>query len=437
MDRPAPIKPEPEPEPDRELSQLTACESTNDSKKSGTTDIAACCRLGQAAVRICSVELWCAAIASTLIPIGLLWDFSWENTIGIDRFWSPPHLTVNAGVWLMGLLGVRLVAKFSRTRNRGEQEIGIRIGPLAAPAGAWIFLWGAALFQLALPLDNWWQQAYGLGAGLWHPPQILKAVSFVTILFGAMALSGTQSDLVTGAGLSQPQHVLERSEPLRLGQPRSNVSAFFIWHSGLLLTIGAIFLTVESYANWQHGAWFYKISALIYPAALFAGCRDSKRWAATQTALIYTILLGAMVWLLPLFPAKPLTAPIHNPTDHMLPPAFPLLLFFPAIGFDLLRLKFSGVKLAVLASLTFVITFTSAQWFFAEFLLSPHADNWFFAGGGKHWPFFLKIDQARVMFWNAKQDPITLPAILLTIVFAAISSWLGLQLSSWLNKLRR
>ena len=50
----------------------------------------------------------------------------------------------------------------------------------------------------------------------------------------------------------------------------------------------------------------------------------------------------------------------------------------------------------MLVGFAIAILFMGAQWFFAEFLLTDMADNRFFAGGGQHWPFFLKIaPQAR------------------------------------------
>jgi len=192
---------------------------------------------------------------------------------------------------------------------------------------------------------------------------------------------------------------------------------------------------------------------------LGTGTGASGRWGATCTALIYMAVVCALVWLLPLFLARPLTAPIHNPTDHMMPPAFPLLLVVPAVVVDWLRWRFlfqqvGGADLqvgatksggshgralwcAVAAGAGFSASLVAVQWFFAKFLLSPAADNWFFAGGGRHWPFFLKIDQARTAFWGVKQEPLTWRAALLAMLFAVVSSWIGLHVGTWLSRLRR
>ena len=372
-----------------------------------------------------SIDLWWVTFAATLIPVSLIWDFSWESTIGIDRFWSPPHLATHIGVWLCGLLGSRLVLAFTLVRHCGGPTAGVNIGPLCGPAGAWILLWGAATMQVALLLDNWWQQAYGLGAGIWHPPQLLKTVAFFTLLFGGLALcAGVRS----GAGIRT-----------------RTATALLVWQAGILLTMCAVVLAVKNYPNWQHTASFYLISCAIYPAVLFAAGRASPlQWGATLVALVYIAVVCAMVWLLPLFPARPLTAPIHNPTDHMMPSPFPLLLVVPALFLDLLRAWFKPGStiwrdgwLAVAAGIFFFAVFLPLQWFFSKFLLSAAADNWFFAGGGHHWPFFLKIDQARVLFWGMKQDPLTGLATLLAIVMAMISAWIGIRVGTWLSKLRR
>ncbi|PYJ06729.1 MAG: hypothetical protein DME25_05855 [Verrucomicrobia bacterium] len=315
---------------------------------------------------------------------------------------------------------------YTLARRRDGMATGVRLGPLCGPAGAWVLLWSALLLQAASLLDNWWQQSYGLGAGLWAPPQLLKAAGFFMLLFcGVMLCAGARA-----SGASR------MSAPL------------LVWHGGLLLTLCAVFLTMANYPNRQHAAFFYLVSSAVYPAILLAvGRATGGRWAVTGTALVYMGLMASMVWLLPLFPARPLTPPIHNPTTRFMPPPFPLLLVAPALLLDwALRSLSLGAaqngaphraRVAAVAGFAFLAAFVPVQWFFSQFLLSPRADNWFFAGGGRHWPFFLKIDRARVLFWGVKEDPLTWRAALLASLLATLSAWLGLRVSGWLSKLRR
>jgi len=66
------------------------------------------------------LDLAWAVLACTAVPLSLLWDFSWESSIGVDRFWSPPHLATHVGVWLSGLLGLRLILRLTLARRRRD-----------------------------------------------------------------------------------------------------------------------------------------------------------------------------------------------------------------------------------------------------------------------------------------------------------------------------
>src|SRR5204863_7136042 len=87
-------------------------------------------------------------IGAVGIPLSLIWDYSWECTIGVDLFWGPPHTATYLSVALAGLGAVRMI---------GKEREGVRIGFLSAPAGAWISLWGALAFAAAVLFDRWWQ----------------------------------------------------------------------------------------------------------------------------------------------------------------------------------------------------------------------------------------------------------------------------------------
>jgi hypothetical protein len=93
---------------------------------------------------------------------------------------------------------------------------------------------------------------------------------------------------------------------------------------------------------------------------------------------------------------------------------------------------------AAAAGLAFFVTFLVAQWVFAEFLLTNLADNWFFAGGGRHWPFFLKIDErSRVMFWRMTHDEMNLTSALVSAGWAMLSARVGLWMGTWMTQVRR
>src|SRR5438477_4512286 len=79
-----------------------------------------------------------------------------------------------------------------------------------------------------------------------------------------------------------------------------------------------------------------------FPLLLVLAARASgARAAATIAAATYMLLYIVMILVLPLFPAHPKLAPIYHPVDHMVPPAFPLLLIAPAASIDAIERLFA------------------------------------------------------------------------------------------------
>lgn len=360
-------------------------------------------------------------LAAGGIALSLLWDFSWESTVGVDQVWAPPHTATYVAVALAGITSLALV---SITTRAAALRLGaVQIGPLHAPLGAWLAAWGALVFPVAFLFDRWWQSAYGLAAGIWHPPQILKAVAFFAVVAGAwLACLNWQNRSARGG------------------------AAMFAVSGGLALALISIVTLTSIYPNRQHSASFYQVACGTYPIVLIALATAGKlRWPATMAAAVYTAVICATVWLLPLFPARPQAAPIYNPLDHLMPPPFPLLLIVPAVALDVLLRKFSWPANRVqpwlqagAAGLVFFIAFAASQWLFAEFLLSDLADNRFFAGGGRHWPFFLKIDAfARVSFWNHGQDELNLASALISVGLGMLAARFGLWMGAWMKCVRR
>ena len=340
-------------------------------------------------------------LAAVAVPLTLLWDFAWESTVGIDLVWSPPHVAVCLAIALATIGAAGMIGR----------EDGVRLGRLRAPLGAWVALWGALAFLTAFLFDRWWQSAYGLGAGIWHPPQILKMVAFFAVAIGAAWCP--------------------------LGRPVALPIA-----GAAVLALISFATLVSAYPNHQHSAPFYQITCATYPVVLVAlAVAGRSRFPATLAALGYTLIVGAMTWLLPLVPATPQVAPIYNALDHLMPPPFPLLLLAPALALDALLRVFPARaqhpqpwRQATECGLAFFLIFAVVQWPFARFLLAPASDHWFFAGGGRHWPFFLKIDaHARVAFWTQAADSINLARTLVATALAIIAARAGLWLGSCLK----
>jgi hypothetical protein len=369
--------------------------------------------------------IWLIALAAAAVPISLVWDFSWESTVGLDRLLAPAHTALYVAVAVTGLIAVRLV--FLTTRSAAARGEGVQLGPCYAPLGAWIAAWGSLAYATGVTFDRWWQSAYGLAAGIWHPPQILNATAFFAVLFGAWLLCARW-----------------QNEP-GVGRHRGG-ALLFVFVGGLVLALITVVTLTSILPNRQHSAWFYQLSCATYPIVLVALAVAGKiRWPVTMAALAYLIVMGAMVWLLPLFPAKPQSGPIYHPLDHLMPPPFPLLLVVPALAVDvLLRTLFWPAHRgrtwlqALIVGVAFFVAFIGTQWVFAEFLLTGDADNWFFAGGGRHWPFFLKIDPlARTAFWDTPRDSMSFGNTLTTAVLAVLAARIGLWLGAWLNRLQR
>lgn len=359
-------------------------------------------------------------IAAAAIPLSLLWDFSWESTVGIDNVWAAPHV---ANYLALGLAAVAAAALLRPVNSPGQ--FGVRLGPWRGPLGGWIVAWGTLAFLAALLFDRWWMSSYGLAAGIWHPPQLLKAVAFFAVAMGTWLVALRQQSAAVAV---QKGHGLA-----------STVAG------GLMMALITVVSLPLVYPNRQHSASFYHVACATYPLVLIALVTSGpSRWSATMASLIYMALLLAPIWVLPLVAAQPQVAPVYSPRTSLLPPPFPLLLVIPALGLDVWRM-FSGpagnrrlwLQAGVMGVLFFVL-FAMTQWTFAEFLLTDFADNWFFAGGGKHWPFFLKIDpEARTMFWERRTDVFNFKSGAVALALAILAAFIGLWIGKAMTRLKQ
>ena len=366
------------------------------------------------------------AFAASCITIGIMWDISWHETIGRDTFWTPAHMAIYLGGALGGCVGGWLAVQYTFLASPMERAASVRVFGARAPLGAWVAIWGAVAMITSGPFDNWWHNAYGLDVKIISPPHALLGLGMFGIIFGALLLVLTrQNRLQDGAG-----------------------SGLFIYVGGIFLVIAGVFVMEYTFPNMQHAAIFFQVCAVTFPFRLVAlGRAGRTSWPVTRVAAVYIIIECLVIWILPLFPAQPRLAPIFNPVTHMVPPPFPLLLIFPALAIDLV-LRQAGeatgwkrLVLALVLGAVFLAVFVPVQWFFAKFLISSQADNWFFVGN-RVWSYGNQLGDWNTQFWRVNPSSsdvnlLTLPAISLAWALAAVTSWLGLLLGGWMRKVQR
>jgi hypothetical protein len=367
--------------------------------------------------------------AATCITVGILWDISWHVTIGRDSFWTPAHMAIYLGGTLGGVLAGGLVLQSTFWHRDVCQGESVGILGLRAPLGAWVAAWGAAAMLTSAPLDDWWHNAYGLDVKILSPPHALLAAGMYGVVTGAVLLAAAARNQATSA-------VGAASVPSR---------TWVILAMGIQLTLASVLLTEVSFPNLQHTGTFFLASAILYPAFLTAAARYAPApGAATRIALVYLGLAGAMVWILPLFPAEPKLAPVYHRVTHMTPPAFPLMLVAPALALDVLyhfTRSHSGRAMVLVriggAALLFVAVFVPAQWYFAEFLVSPAADNPFFAGHGRFLGYMARRTEWRELFWRVDRDPVTALVLGKMLLITLASCAFGHSVGAWFQRVRR
>jgi hypothetical protein len=157
-------------------------------------------------------------------------------------------------------------------------------------------------------------------------------------------------------------------------------------------------------------------------------------------AAVYTVVMLAMVWILPLFPATPRLGPIYQTVTHMVPPDFPLLLIVPALVLDLIFQRapqtLHGWRLAGLLGAAFLIVFFATQWTFAYFLNSHASENWVFATDN----YFYGLPKTTLAYRHAF-PPLHAGALVrglaLALVLSVVSSRVGLAFGDWLRQVKR
>jgi len=368
--------------------------------------------------------LWCSALAVLSVEIGGQWDLSWHESIGRDTFWTPPHIAIYlcgvlAGIVCGYLILYTTIRRPAELMNRSVQVLGF-----SAPIGAFLAAWGGVAMLTSAPFDNWWHNAYGLDVKIVSPPHALLMLGILAIKVGSLLL-------VISA--------MNRAE----GDPRIFVrlQILALFFSASVLKAVMFVCTEYTWDVMLHSATPYIAISIGVPFCFAAAWKATEyRWAATVIASIYTAILFALILILPLFPAQPKLGPVYQPVTHFIPPQFPLLIIAPAFLLDVLWMragKLNSLLLALVSGPVFLFSFLAVEWPFASFLMTPAANNRFFAAGS--YPYQVPPWSPMVLrnFVRSGNNELYFKGLAIATVCAIISVSLGFGVGAWMRKVQR
>ncbi len=376
------------------------------------------------------IYMYATVLASVSIIIGLIWDISWHTSVGRDGLFSAPHLAIYFGGILAGLFSGYRVLHMTFTGSKEEKRKYLKFwGIFYGELGPMFCIWGAIAMLTSAPFDDWWHNTYGLDVQILSPPHTVLALGMIMIQFGAMI------------SVLSHQNQLKRSGQLD-EKTKTKLNWLFGLSSGFVLVM--IFTISSEYLGRHdmHGGLFYQVACFIFPLFLVAISSSSLgKWGATTAAIIYTIFMMLMVWILPLFPAEPLLGPVLNHIDRFQPFEFPLLIVFPAIVIDRVTHSQKPVNRwvkAIVYCAAFLAIFLIIQWPFGDFLMSEYSRNWFF--GTYSWYFGSSPDwQYRYAYapWMITTGIDLIKALGIAFLIGTLSARLGLSWGNWMSKIFR
>jgi len=367
--------------------------------------------------------IWCNALAVACSAVGGVWDISWHESVGRDTFWTPAHLLIQLCGILAGFGCGYLILSTTFRKDSAVRANSVSMWGFHGPLGAFICTWGAVAMVTSAPFDNWWHNAYGLDVKIISPPHILLALGMTAIRFGTLVLVLAEVNRATGEYRARTERFL-----------------FFSFLFLLAMTVGI--MQEDTFRMFMHGAKFYVVIMFAAPIWFAAVSRASEnRWAASIVTGCYTVMHLCFMWILQLIPAEPKLGPVYQKITHLVPPDFPLLLIVPAIVFDLVRRRITGLnrwtQAAILGAAS-LVSFVAVQWPFANFLMSPASRNWFFATNNT--PYFIPpmSHWARYAWLSTEHSPLQFAQTML-LAFAAgiLMTRVGLSWGDWMRRIRR
>jgi hypothetical protein len=156
--------------------------------------------------------------------------------------------------------------------------------------------------------------------------------------------------------------------------------------------------------------------------------------------MIYMGFVEGAVLILPLFHAEPKLGPVFQQVTHFIPPKFPILLIVPAILLDLLWSNTQHWKpwlAALVSGPVFVLSLVVVEWPFANFLMTKAAANRFFGTTYFGYPEPPTSFDVLRRFVNPEQGAELWSGLLLAMLFAFLSTWIGIKLGRWMRAIQR
>ena len=368
--------------------------------------------------------IWCGVLAVTYATIGGDWDVSWHRSIGRDTFWTPAHMAIYACGVLAAIVCGYLIFATTFGRSAKLKSSSVNVLGFRAPLGAFIAAWGGIAMLTSAPFDNWWHAAYGLDVKIVSPPHTLLILGIRAIAFGILFLILATMNRSDGSNAS--------FKPLQ---------RLFLYLGGLIIGGQMFFLMEFTFDVKLHSASAYIALAISLPV-FFALLSEASRnrWAATSTALVYTLFGIAEILILPLVPATPKLGPVFFPVTHLVPAKFPILILVPALALDLLWQRTRSWKpwqVALASGVVFTAVLVVVEWPFATFLLSKASENRFF--GTIYFQYNSRPDSLDRLrrFFQPDTGLILALGLLRASIYASIGTWLGLRFGTWMRSVQR
>jgi hypothetical protein len=367
--------------------------------------------------------LWCVVLAVTSVSIGAHWDVAWHRSIGRDSFWTPAHMAIYACGVLAAIACGYLVLFTTFRKPAAMVASSVEVFGFRAPLGAFIASWGGIAMLTSAPFDNWWHNAYGLDVKIVSPPHTL-------LMLGVFAVSVGTLIMLLGAMNRATNPTVAR-----------HLQWLLLYVGGLMVVFQMFFRMEYTWDIYLHAAEPYQAMAIGMPtlfAILWLASRN--RWACTWSTLIYTAFVEGAVLILPLFPAEPKLGPVFQQVTHFIPPKFPILLIVPAILLDLIWNNTRSWKPWLVSLLTgpaFVLSLVAVEWPFADFLMTKSAANRFFGTGYFQYSMPSTSPDYLRQFVNPEYGATLWGGLALAMLFAFLSTWLGIKLGRWMRDLQR